>query len=188
MGQSELILQFVRRFNQAGIRYMVGGSVAAMFYGRPRFTHDVDCVAFLNDADIRRLSEIFPSSEFYLPPTEVIVAASARERHGSFNIIHMDSTFKADVYLTGRDDFNAWAFRRRNAVQFEGETLVLAPVEYVIVRKLEFFCEGGSEKHLKDIQGILEVSGDRLDRAALNEWVTRQGVEAQWKLVADQAE
>ncbi len=183
MGQGELILQFVRRFNQAGIRYMVGGSVAAMFYGRPRFTHDVDCVAFLNDADIRRLPEIFPPSDFYVPPMEVIAAAAARERHGSFNIIHMDSTFKADVYLTGRDGFNAWAFRNRNPVQFEGETLVLAPVEYVIVRKLEFFREGGSEKHLKDIQGILEVSGDCVDRSALREWVVRQGVEAQWKRV-----
>ena len=183
MEQDELILQFVRRFNQAGIRYMVGGSVAAMFYGRPRFTHDVDCVAFLNDADIRRLPEIFPPSDFYLPPTEVIFAAAARERLGSFNIIHKDSTFKADVYLTGRDDFNAWAFRSRNSVQFEGETLVLAPIEYVIVRKLEFFREGGSEKHLKDIQGMLEVSGDRLDRAVLHEWVVRQGVEAEWAKV-----
>jgi len=183
MGQSELILQFVRRFNQAGIRYMVGGSVAAMFYGRPRFTHDVDCVAFLNDADIRRLPEIFPPAEFYLPPPEVIAAAAARERQGSFNIIHMDTTFKADVYLTGRDDFNAWGFRNRNSVQFEGETLVLAPVEYVMVRKLEFFREGGSEKHLKDIQGMLEISGDQLDRGVLNEWVSRQGVEVQWRLV-----
>ena len=183
MGQGELILQFVRRFNQAGIRYMVGGSVAAIFYGRARLTQDVDCVAFLSAADIRRLPEIFPPSDFYLPPMEVIAAAAARERQGSFNIIHMDSTFKADVYVTGRDDFNAWAFRNRNPVQFEGETLVLAPVEYVIVRKLEFFREGGSEKHLKDIQGILEVSGDRLDRGVLNEWVCRQGTEAQWKLL-----
>ena len=68
MEQGELILQFVRRLNQAGIRYMVSGSVAAMFYGRPRFTHDLDCVAFLNEADIRRLPEIFPPSDFYVPP------------------------------------------------------------------------------------------------------------------------
>lgn len=183
MGQRELILQFVRRFNQAGLRYLVGGSVAAMFYGRPRFTYDVDCVAFLNDADIRRLPKIFPPSEFYLPPAEVIFAAAARERLGSFNIIHKESTFKADVYLTGRDDFNAWAFRNRNPVQFEGETLVLAPVEYVIVRKLEFFREGGSQKHLKDIQGMLEISGETIDRAVLQEWVARQGVEAEWKKV-----
>jgi len=184
MGQRELILQFVRRFNQAGIRYMVGGSVAAMFYGRPRFTYDVDCVAFLNDADIRRLPEIFPLADFYLPPTEVIFAAAARERQGSFNIIHKESTFKADVYLTGRDDLNAWAFRNRNPVQFEGETLVLAPIEYVIVRKLEYFREGGSEKHLKDIQGMLEISGERVDRAVLREWVARQGVEAEWSKVS----
>jgi hypothetical protein len=185
MPESELFLLFVRRFNAAGIRYMIGGSVAAIFYGKPRYTHDVDCVAFLNDAEIRRFSENFPPSDFYLPPPEVIAAEVARERHGHFNIIHMNSTFKADVYPTGRDEFNAWAFRRRNPVPFEGEALVLAPVEYVIVRKLEFFREGGSEKHLKDIQGILEISGSHLDRSALAEWVCRQGVEAQWRLVQD---
>jgi hypothetical protein len=185
MLESELFLLFVQRFNQAGIRYMIGGSVAAIFYGKPRLTHDVDCVAFLNDSDIRRLPEIFPPADFYLPPQEVIMTEVARERRGHFNIIHMNTTFKADVYPTGRDEFNAWAFRNRNRVAFEGETLVLAPAEYVIVRKLEFFREGGSEKHLKDIQGILEISASQLDRSVLNEWISRQGIEAQWRLVQD---
>lgn len=184
MQPSELFLQFIRRFNQAGIRYMIGGSVAGIFYGKPRFTQDVDCIAFLNDADIRRLPEVFPRSDYYLPPAEVIAAEVARERRGHFNIIHMSTTFKADVYLTGRDELNAWGFRHRNPVQFEGETVVLAPVEYVIVRKLEYFREGGSQKHLKDIQGILEISGDRLERSALDHWIVRHGVETQWKMVA----
>jgi hypothetical protein len=183
MAETELFLLFVRRFNQAGIRYMVGGSVAAIFYGKARLTHDVDCVAFLNDADIRRLPEIFPAADFYLPPPEVIFQEVARERGGHFNIIHKPTTFKADVYPTGRDEFNAWGFRNRNPIDYEGEKLVLAPVEYVIVRKLEFFREGGSEKHLKDIQGMLEVYGDRIDRGVLNEWIRRQGVEGQWRLL-----
>jgi len=58
---------------------------------------------------------------------------------------------------------------------------VLAPPEYVIVRKLEYFREGGSDKHLRDIRAMLAVSGDQLDRAALKDWIERRGVQAEWQ-------
>jgi hypothetical protein len=185
MPEPELFLLFVRPLNGADIRYMVTGSVAAIFYGEPRLTHDVDFVAFLNEANIRRLAEIFPSADFYVPPPEVIAAEVQREHRGHFNIIHIETGFKADMYPTGRDDFNAWAFRLRRRVQFEGETVVLAPPEYVIVRKLEYYREGGSEKHLRDIRSMLAISGEQLDRAALTEWIQRFGVQSEWQLVSD---
>jgi hypothetical protein len=184
MAEPELFLLFVRPLNLAGFRYMVTGSVAAIFYGEPRLTHDVDLVAFLNDADIRRLAEIFPSADFYLPPPEVIAAEAHREQRGHFNIIHAETGFKADVYPTGRDDLNAWGFRLRRRVPFEGDMVVLAPPEYVIVRKLEYYREGGSEKHLRDIRSILAISGDQLDRASLNQWVQRCGVQSEWQLAS----
>ena len=140
-------------------------------------------VTFLNEPDVRRLPEIFPSPLFYLPPAEVILAEVAREEHGHFNIIHVDSTFKADIYLTGRDEFNAWAFRNKRKVEFRGDTVMLAPPEYVIVRKLEYFREGGSDKHLRDIRAMLNVSGDSINREDLNFWIQRRSVEAQWKRV-----
>jgi len=56
----------------------------------------------------------------------------------------------------------------------------VAPMECVIVRKLESFREGGSEKHLRDIRGMLNVSGEQLDRAALNDWVNRRGLQSEW--------
>ena len=184
MAEPELFLLFVRPFNRADIRYMVTGSVAAIFYGEPRLTHDVDFVAFLNEGDIRRLAEIFPSAVYYLPPPETIAAEAQREERGHFNIIHIETGFKADVYPTGRDELNAWAFRLRRRVQFEGETVILAPPEYVIVRKLEYYREGGSEKHLRDIRSMLAISGEELDRTALTEWVRRRGVQPQWQLVS----
>jgi hypothetical protein len=183
MPRDELFLLFVRPFNHAGIRYVIGGSVAAIFYGEPRFTNDVDMVVFLNEADIRRLAEIFPPSDFYLPPPEVIAAEVAREQRGHFNIIHMKTTFKADIYPTGRDEFNSWAFRNKCQIKLEGETLMLAPLEYVIVRKLEYFREGGSEKHLRDIRGILNVSRTRINQEDLNFWIQRLSVQAEWKRV-----
>ena len=145
MPEPELFLLFVRPLNRAGIRYVVSGSVAAIFYGEPRLTHDVDLVVFLNPDDIQKLVEVFPATEFYLPPPETMRAEVAREQHGHFNLIHHDTGFKADLYPTGRDKLNAWALRGKHPVEFEGETIMLAPPEYVIVRKLEYYREGQSE-------------------------------------------
>ena len=78
MAEPELFLLFVRPLNGADIRYMVTGSVAAIFYGEPRLTHDVDFVAFLNEADISKAGRDFPSADFYLPPLEVIAAEAQR--------------------------------------------------------------------------------------------------------------
>jgi hypothetical protein len=183
MPEADLFLLFVRPLNRAGIRYIIGGSVAATFYGEPRLTHDVDFVVFLDSNDIQQLTQIFPESDFYVPPAEVIADEVARER-GHFNFIHQPTGFKADFYPAGRDDLNAWGFRFKREIQFEGEPVTLAPPEYVIVRKLEYFREGGSEKHLRDIRSMLAVSREQIDVAQLNEWLRRLGLEAEWQRVS----
>lgn len=112
----------------------------------------------------------------------MIAAEIARERGGQFNVIHADTSLKADFYPAVRNEFNAWAFRNVRQYDFKKTPVRLAPPEYVIVRKLEFFREGGSDKHLRDIRSMLRISGEQIDRAALDEWIRRQGVENQWKL------
>lgn len=104
MPEPELSLLFVRPLNELGLRYIVSGSVAAILYGEPRLTHDVDFVIFLRLEDVRRLRQMFPSPEF--------------------------------------------------------------------------FREGGSEKHLRDIRAMLAVSGVEVNHSDLEEWVDRCGVEA----------
>lgn len=186
MLEPDLFLLFVRPLNRAGIRYVVSGSVAAIFYGEPRVTHDVDCIVFLNAIDIKKIFEFFPETDFYLPPVEAVLAEIAREKNGHFNLIHRDTGFKADFYPTGRDELNAWAFRSKRSMEFEGEAIMLASPEYVIVRKLEYYREGSAEKHLRDVRSILAVSDKQLDHAVLVEWVQRRGLEKEWRLVCDQ--
>lgn len=187
MPETELFLMFVRPFNQADIRYVIAGSVAAIFYGEARLTNDVDFVAFLNGNDVKRLPELFPSPVFYVPPLETMDFEVARERRGHFNIIHTATSFKADIYPVGRDELNAWSFKNKRSIQFRDETLILAPPESVIVSKLEYYREGGSEKHLRDIRSMLAISGDKIDRSALNEWISRRGLEIEWRKVSSQA-
>ena len=184
MPEPELFLLFVRPLNRAKIRYVVSGSVAAIFYGEPRLTHDVDFVVFLNADDVRRLIEAFPVQDFYLPPIETMLAELARADRGHFNLIHRDTGFKADIYPIGRDELNTLAFRGKRTVEFESENVALAPPEYVILRKLEYYREGRAEKHLRDIRAMLSVSGEQLDQSVLDEWIQRRGLETEWRLVA----
>jgi len=184
MQEAELSLLFFRPLNKLGVRYVVSGGMASILYGEPRFTNDLDLVVFLRHEDVLRLTEVFPPPSFYVPPAEIIAAEIARPQKGQFNIIHTDTGFKADFYATGRDEFNAWAFRHARRMDFKGEVIAVAPPECVIVRNLEFYREGGSDKHLRDIRTMLMVSGDTIDRSALQEWVVRQGVEAEWKKVS----
>ena len=181
MPEPDLINLFVRPLNGAGIRYFVSGSVAAMLYGEPRVTLDIDLVVHLRPGDIARLALLYPSPTFYVPPAEVIAVEIARDRRGHFNLIHSESGLKADLYTANRDGLHEWAFRHLNRYPVGTETVYLAPPEYVIVRKLEFFREGGSEKHLRDIRGILALSAPQLNQAELKEWIVRRGLESQWE-------
>ena len=79
---------------------------------------------------------------------------------------------------------HAWAFRRANQYSIGETKISLAPPEYVIVRKLEFFREGASEKHLRDIRSMLAISGEQIDRAALDEWIQRLGLQKECSLVS----
>jgi len=156
-----------------------------MLYGEPRVTHDIDLIVFLRSEDIPRLSQIYPGTRFYLPPPTVIVTEMNRERRGHFNIIDPESGLKADFYLANRDELHAWAFRNKKSYVIGGKTIMLAPPEYVIIRKLEFFREGGSEKHLRDIRSMLAISGEQIDRAALDDWITRRELQNQWRQVLE---
>lgn len=184
MSEPDLIELFVRPLNEIPIRYLVSGSIAAMLYGEPRVTHDIDLIVLLRPTDVAQLPQVFPEPEFYLPPMETIVEATNRSDKGQFNIIHGDSGLKADFFIAGRDELYAWAFRNAREYSVSQLSVRLAPPEYVIIRKLEYFREGGSEKHLRDIRAMLAVSGDEIDRTELEEWISSRKLTAEWDRVS----
>jgi hypothetical protein len=181
MPELDLIELFVQPLNRLRIRYLVSGSIASMLYGEPRVTHDIDLVVFLRQENLLQLSKAYPPPEFYLPPADVMAIEIARERRGHFNIIHSNTGLKADFYTANRDELHAWAFSNARTYSINETSISLAPPEYVIVRKLEYYREGGSDKHLKDIRGILAVSGEMLDQSALHEWIVRRNLEVEWE-------
>jgi hypothetical protein len=129
------------------------------------------------------LSLAFPAEEYYCPPPEVIGMEIARPRRGHFNVIHAVSGLKADCYTMGDDPLHRWGMSRKQRIEIAGEPVFLAPPEYVILRKLEYFREGGSEKHLRDIRGIVEVSGDSLDWPELRRRIDEGELQRAWSRV-----
>lgn len=181
MQPRELFALFTEPLERIGVPYFVTGSVASLIYGEPRMTHDIDLVVTLRDADVERLTAAFPDVDFYRPPSEVMQVELRRPAHGHFNIIHHATGFKADVYLTGTNSLHAWAFQHRRRVDEGGSAFWLAPPEYVILRKLQYFREGGSSKHLRDIRGMLAQSGGAIDEAELSRWVATLGLGTEWE-------
>ncbi len=183
MDQVNCFLIFTTRLEDIHVDYMVTGSVASMLYGIPRFTHDLDMVLHLDQIQMMNLPGAFPLSDFYCPPLEVLQIESRRTQRGHFNIIHHDTGFKADIYLHGADELQAWGLSSKKRIQLnEDAGIWVAPPEYVILRKLEYYREGHSEKHLIDIRGMLEVSEDLIDRNMIQKWIEKLELQSQWNL------
>jgi hypothetical protein len=109
-----------------------------------------------------------------------------RGQHGHCNLTHHDTGFKADIYFA-YDELHRWALAHRRTLVLDELRVSVAPVEYVILRKLEYFREGKSEKHVRDIRGMLEVSPALIDRPFLEQWVSRLGLTAEWDRVMAEA-
>ncbi len=162
---------------------MVSGSVAAIYYGEPRLTNDVDVVLVLEQTDVARFVAAFPIDEFYCPPAEIVRIEQSREERGHLNLIHHDTGFKADLYLVRRDRLHQWGMENARTVSLDADTIQLAPPEYVIIRKLQFYREGSAEKHLRDIRRILVGLGSDWGRDTLADLVEHYGLESEWREV-----
>ena len=183
MQEPNLFQIVISRLNKIGVRYMATGAVAVIIYGEPRLTQDIDLVIELKIEEARKVREAFPPEEFYCPPEESLKVEINRPLRGHFNIIHLETAFKADCYIAGQDELHHWAMSNRREFTIEGDPIWVAPPEYVILRKLEFFREGKSEKHLRDIASMVMISHDRIDFDQLLEKIKKYGLEQEWEKV-----
>jgi len=176
----DLFLVFIQPLNEASIQYMVTGAAGVILYGTPRMTHDLDLVLELSKQQIENIADSFQEDTFYCPPREVLLTEIGRAQRGHFNLIHHETGFKADCYLMGSDTLHQWAMMHRNEIDYQGQKIQVAPPEYIIIRKLQYYQEGKSEKHLSDIQSILDVSPDRIDRPELEKWLKEKRLTDLW--------
>ncbi len=154
--------------------YRIVGSMASIIYGEPRFTNDVDVLVDLPHEKVDALCREFPPPDYY------VSAEAAREaiakRH-QFNILHMPTGLKVDMILPADTEFSRLDISHGQRIESEGfYNALFASPENVILKKLCYFQQGGSDKHLRDIAGILLIQGEKIDQAYLDKWAAKLGV------------
>ena len=177
----ELLAFVVETFGRLHIPYLVTGSIASMAYGEPRLTNDIDLVAGIREEHIPGLLIAFPPATFYLSEEAI---REAIRRQGQFNIIHPGSGLKVDVMIRKETPFDRSRFARARVTHpTETSSATFASPEDVIIRKMEYYREGGSEKHLRDIAGMLKVSAGLIDELYIVEWADRLGLRPIWDAI-----
>jgi len=181
MRPSEFLRHLLEALETVGIEYMVTGSMASMHYGEPRMTNDVDVVVDMRADQVPVLHQWFRDEDYHFDEE---MAREAIRSRGQFNIIHPASGLKADIILTRTVDFSRTEFSRRVRRELlPGRVASLARADDVILMKMVYYQEGGSDKHLRDTIGILMVSPEEVDRKHIADWAQRLGLEDIWDLV-----
>lgn len=181
MDQAELLRYTVLALDRLGIPYAIVGSFASGIWGEPRFTQDIDILIQLSVEQVKQLCNEFPCSDFYVSES---AAQAAVIQPGQFNVIHPASGNKIDFMIAGNDVWSTQQLNRRKQLQvFADHTASVAAPEDVILGKLVYYHEGGSDKHLRDIAGILQISGNLVDRDYVAKFVTELGVGDIWQAV-----
>ncbi len=179
--QADVLRHTILALEGLQIPYLVCGSVASGSLGEPRMTLDIDIVVQLTPDDVDRLCSLFPEPDFYV---SVAAARDAVRVRRQFNVIHPETGNKVDFMISGRDEWSLAQLERRRRVgllpDLEGFT---ASPEDIIISKMRYYKEGGSDKHLRDCAGVLAVQGELIERDYIVRWARHFDLMPIWEAI-----
>jgi hypothetical protein len=167
-----VVSTIARVFDDLGIRYLVGGSLASSIYGVPRATQDVDLVADLRTEAVQAVHDRLASA-FYV---DADMIRDAIARRASFNVIHLETMFKADVFVMRGDAWSREEMARARSEQFQAAdgpiSVRFASPEDTLLHKLVWYKLGNeiSDRQWGDILGVLKIQAGALDDTYLDRW------------------
>ena len=179
----------IQAFEKLFIPYYIGGSIASSVYGMARATLDVDIVADLKINHIAYLNRIL-EHQYYIDEDMI---ADAIRTSSSFNLIHLETMIKIDVFIHKEDPYAEMALRRKRQDTFEE----LANVEFyfsspedIIIAKLQWYKIGGfvSERQWLDVIGVIKVQGDLLEKKYLKSWSQKLGLSSLMQKAFDEGD
>ena len=177
----ELMQMAALFFERRGIAYRIVGSMASMAYSEARFTNDIDILVDLREDDAEQIESEFPAPEFYVSLSAIKSAIRDRRQ---FNIIHIPSGLKLDIIQRKDTEFGTLDITRGQRLKSDGfYDAWFASPENVILMKLRYFQEGGSDKHLRDVASILLIQDKHIDREYIEQWARKLSVEQEWQVV-----
>jgi hypothetical protein len=152
----DILRDVSRKLNAAEISFMLTGSVALSYYAMPRMTRDIDIVVALERGDATKISQLF-GAEYYVAEEAV---TDAIRRRSMFNIIHFESVIKVDFILHKKTPFAISAFTRRTNLTLDDFQTSVISREDLILSKLSWAKDSGSEMQLRDVRNLLSAGCD----------------------------
>ena len=157
LSELDLLLDVTRRLEEAGLEYMLTGSMALNHYAQPRMTRDIDIVIALVLRDLEILPHVF-GSDFYFSQE---AARGAVLSQSSFNVIHNDSLIKVDFMIRKREHYRLIEFERRQRIEVMGQSLWIVSKEDLILSKLDWARDSQSQRQLSDVENLLATGADK---------------------------
>ena len=172
MNQADFLGRLVAKLEDAGIPYMISGSLGSSLHGEPRATNDIDLVIAPTAAQLTTFIQSL-NEGYYVSPE---VAQEALQNRSMFNVIDHQTGGKADFIIRKDRAFSFEEFRRRIPANMLGiQASVISP-EDAILSKLEWSKESQSERQFGDALGVAVIQWQRLDKAYLRKWARELSV------------
>lgn len=168
----ETLLEMAARLEEAGIGYMVSGSMAMNYYAEPRMTRDIDIVVDMRAGDAERMLGLLEASYF----VDLDMAKEAVRSRRIFNVIHRERLLKIDFVVRKECPYREEEFRRRRSVELEGKKIWLVSPEDLLLSKLCWAKDSHSELQLRDVRNLLAAVP--LDEVYVKRWAAELGVQA----------
>ena len=186
MSQQELLKKVTQTLANAGIEYMLSGSLVSSIQGEPRLTHDIDLVVAIHHNAVVNLTQAFAPPDYFLSEESIYEAIDSK---GMFNLIDVTTGNKADFWILTDEPFDQSRFSRKYVEEIMGMQIVVSAPEDTILAKLNWAkLSGGSEKQFTDALRIYEVQYDTLDMDYLHLWAGKLGVKQLFNRLLNEAE
>ena len=171
MNEIDIVRDISRRFEQAGIPYMLTGSMAMNYYAQPRMTRDIDVVIAIGPDEVDRVATLFRSD--YYVSEENIRESVAHE--SIFNLIHQESVIKVDCIVRKSTEYRRTEFERRHMISIRDFTTFIVSKEDLIISKLFWAKDSHSEAQFGDVRNLLATG---YDGTYLQRWTHGLGLDS----------